>query len=86
VNSSQTIVWMIIVCIIFTAGMSFSKQLKAILTVGVQALFGIFAMFVANFALSPIGISVGINFITVIVVGILGAPGFLTLYILQAIL
>jgi hypothetical protein len=39
-----------------------------------------------NFILAPLSLSVGVNVVTVLVVGILGIPGFICLYICQLIL
>ena len=56
--------------------------LKAI----VQGSIGAIIMLAVNFVLTPLGLFVGINIITVAVVGILGLPGLLSLYILQFII
>ena len=36
-----------------------------------------------NMLLAPMGVIVGVNFLTVLIVGVLGIPGFLLLYLTQ---
>ena len=50
-----------------------------------QGAIGAVIMVAFNFALSPLGVFVGVNFITVGVAGLLGLPGVVSLYILQAL-
>lgn len=85
-DSSQTIIWMIIICVFFIFAISFAKPIRSIVSIFIQGMAGIVCMSVTNFFLSYIGVSVGINFLTFFTVGFLGIPGFVTLYILQAIL
>jgi hypothetical protein len=47
---------------------------------------GIAAIFVMDFLLSPFGLAVGLNMFTVAFVGILGIPGFVTLYVVTWLL
>ncbi|MGC7871655.1 pro-sigmaK processing inhibitor BofA family protein [Desulfosporosinus sp. SYSU MS00001] len=54
-----------------------------VLKITIHSLGGIVGLWLFNFLLSILGFSIPINFFTVIIVGILGFPGVLTLSILQ---
>ncbi len=84
--SSQVIVWMIICCIIFLVLLLFARPLRFVARTATGALIGAVCMAIMNTALTPFGVSVGINLITALIVGFLGAPGFLTLYVAAFIL
>ncbi len=85
-NSNELIMYFVIGCIIFIGLLVFSKPVKALIRVLVQSAIGAACMLIANFLLAPTGIFVGINFLTLLIVGLLGIPGFLAVYIAQAIL
>ncbi len=51
-----------------------------------RVLIGIFTMFLLNFVFNPLGIGVGINFVTLLISGMLGFYGVVALYAVQAIL
>ena len=53
--------------------------LKIALQGGIGAIF----MMLINIALTPLGLFVGINFVTVGIAGLLGIPGVVSMYILQ---
>jgi inhibitor of the pro-sigma K processing machinery len=85
-NSNQVILWMIIICIGF---MVLTLLIKPIRTVGkllINSFLGIVALFIFNFLLAPIGISIGINVLNAFIVGLLGIPGFISLFILSFVL
>lgn len=54
-----------------------------VLKVIIHSLGGIVGLWLLNFLLSILGFSIPINFFTIIIVGLLGFPGVLTLSILQ---
>ncbi|GHU76620.1 hypothetical protein FACS1894188_09420 [Clostridia bacterium] len=61
----------------------FSAQLGFALKFAVRAAVGLIALFLGNLISAPLfGVSVGINIFTGAVVGALGVPGFILLYIL----
>ncbi|MCL1878260.1 MAG: pro-sigmaK processing inhibitor BofA family protein [Defluviitaleaceae bacterium] len=64
----------------FLAYLIYTRQHKWLVSVVRNSALGIGGILLANFALSGTGIAVGINALTVLVVGILGAPGFVLLY------
>ena len=82
-NSSYIILMMIAVCACFLLAFIFHKQLKYVLRFLLKSGAGTLGIFSINALFSFIGfnLSIGINFMTLLIVGILGIPGFLTLYI-----
>lgn len=47
---------------------------------------GVVGILAANFLLSGAGLAVGVNAVTVLVVGVLGLPGFVSLYAMRLLL
>lgn len=62
------------------------KPFRAFLRLAVRSVIGACAIFAADFILSPLSLSVGINCFTAVFTGLLGIPGFVTLYILAYII
>ena len=77
--------WMIIGGLGLVAILFFSRQIKAAFTIVRNAILGIVGILAANILLAPVGIAVGVNLMTTFVVGVLGIPGFLLLYLTQFI-
>ena len=77
--------WLIILCAIFLVFTLVSKPIKLLVRFIVQSFVGITFMFFLNNALYGFGIFVGINYITALVVGILGIPGLISMYLLQVL-
>jgi inhibitor of the pro-sigma K processing machinery len=79
---------MIGLCVAFILFVFFSKVLLRLLKFILQGAVGAVGFMLCNTALAAFGLTyaVGVNTLTVICVGILGIPGFLTLYALQWIL
>ena len=67
----------------FFAYLLYTRQFKWLLGVIRNMVLGIGGILVVNFMLAGMGITVGINAITSLVVGLLGIPGFLLLYAAQ---
>jgi len=65
----------------FLGYLLYTQQLKWLLGVVRNMAVGVAGILVANLALAGMGIAVGVNAITLLVVGLLGAPGFLLLYV-----
>ena len=61
------------------------KLTTLFLKMSLQGVVGIAFISGINFALSSFGVFVGVNFITVGIASVLGIPGVVSLYILQAI-
>ena len=68
----------------FLAYLLYTRQFRWLLRVGRNMALGVAGMLVFNLMLGGFGVRVGINAITALVVGLLGAPGFLLLYAAQA--
>lgn len=83
---TQIIIWLIICCLCLIVFMMFSKPIKIALKVLMNSAIGCFVLFLTNFLLTPLSIQIGINIYTALIIGILGLPGFISLYIIQAIL
>ena len=67
----------------FLAYLLYTRQFKWLLGVIRNMTVGVGGMLIFNFLLSGFGLAVGINAVTALVVGVLGAPGFLLLYASQ---
>ncbi|MCL2372510.1 MAG: pro-sigmaK processing inhibitor BofA family protein [Defluviitaleaceae bacterium] len=75
------IMWLTAACGIgFVAYLLYSRQFKWLLSVAKNVILGTGGILAINFALISFGIQVGINALTLIVVGILGLPGLGLLY------
>lgn len=86
INSSQIIGWMIIACLLFAVFLIFAKPIKTLAKICINSVIGVSALFITNFLLAPIGLGVGINAVTALITGILGIPGFISLYLINYIL
>jgi len=67
----------------FLAYLLYTRQFGWLIRVVRNMAFGVAGMLVFNLMLVGMGLSVGINAVTALVVGLLGAPGFLLLYAAQ---
>ena len=61
----------------------FNRQLRAVVSVVRNAVLGGIGIWLCNMLLAPFGLAVGINLLTVFIVGVLGIPGFVLLYVTQ---
>ncbi|MDR2903117.1 MAG: pro-sigmaK processing inhibitor BofA family protein [Clostridiales bacterium] len=88
ISSSYIILIMAGVCLCAIAAMVFQRQLKYVFQFLIQALLGCTGIFVVNFLLTTLGITsnIGINPLSAGIVGVLGLPGFVTLYFAGMIL
>ena len=68
----------------FLAYLLYTRQFGWLLRVVRNMALGVAGMLLFNLMLGSFGLRVGINAITALVVGLLGAPGFLLLYAAQA--
>ncbi|MCL2570824.1 MAG: pro-sigmaK processing inhibitor BofA family protein [Defluviitaleaceae bacterium] len=69
----------------FLAYLIYTRQFGWLIRVARNMALGVGGMLIFNLMLSGFGLTVGINVITTLVVGLLGAPGFLLLYGTQMI-
>ncbi|MCL2605097.1 MAG: pro-sigmaK processing inhibitor BofA family protein [Defluviitaleaceae bacterium] len=80
----DTLTWVILVlCLCFVAFLLYTRQFKWLLRVGRNMVLGAAGILAANALLAGIGLAVGVNAITAMVVGVLGLPGFMMLYLAQ---
>jgi inhibitor of the pro-sigma K processing machinery len=80
----DTFLWLLIALAVgFLAYLLYTRQLKWLLGVAKNSALGIIGLLLFNFFFGSFGLIVGINVITVLTVGLLGAPGFLLLYATQ---
>ncbi|MCL2223396.1 MAG: pro-sigmaK processing inhibitor BofA family protein [Defluviitaleaceae bacterium] len=68
---------------VFFAYLVYTRQMQWFLGVARNTACGICGLLMFNFFFSGFGLAVGINAVTVLIVGVLGAPGFLLLYATQ---
>jgi len=70
----------------FFAYLLYTRQFKWLLGVVRNIALGVIGILLFNFLFSGMGLAVGINAVTALVVGLLGAPGFLLLYAAQMLI
>lgn len=72
---------------LFLSGFIIMLSMKNIIKIIINSIIGILGLFIYNAILSGLtGIYIGINIVTVLVVAILGVPGFILLLLLNLIL
>jgi len=85
--SGQTfIVTMIIICLAGAVLIIFAKKMRFILRLLLNACLGAVLIFVINFFTGMFNFSVGVNPMTVLISAVLGVPGVMSLFLIQAIL
>jgi len=70
----------------FLAYLLYTRQFRWLFSVARNMAVGIAGMLVLNLLLGNMGLTVGINAATALVIGLLGAPGFLLLYASQMLI
>lgn len=73
----------IIACVLIVV---FAKPLRALIKIAVNSAIGGVCIVIFNFVSQLFGFFIGVNALTAVTVGILGAPGFVMLLLLQLIL
>lgn len=63
----------------------FWRPLKAFLMMVFHAILGGLGLYICNFALAGLGLSLGINIVTASVCGLFGIPGLILLLILKVL-
>jgi pro-sigmaK processing inhibitor BofA len=74
---------MLVLGAVFLGYLLYTRQMKWLVGVARNSALGVLGILICNVLFSGFGLAVGVNAITVLVVGILGAPGFLMLYATQ---
>lgn len=72
--------------VVLIAAVIYGKRTKKLPTVVFRAIYGVFGIFVLNYAFSPFGVKVGVNFITCGAAVFLGVPGVVALYLAQMLI
>ena len=83
----DTLMWLMAALGIgFAAYLLYTRQFKWLVSVVRNMALGVAGILVINLLLGEMGLTVGINAVTALVVGLLGAPGFLLLYAAQMLI
>ena len=75
----------IILCAVLLILIIIPNPLKLFATFMKQTVFGAMAMAFLNFALAPFSIFIGVNVVTILIVGLLGLPGLVSMYLIQVL-
>jgi len=67
----------------FFAYLLYTRQFKWLVSVVRNMALGVIGLLLFNYIFYSMGLAVGINAVTTLVIGLLGAPGFLLLYAAQ---
>jgi len=76
-------VWLIMLSIAIIVFVIIPKSVKFFVKFLLQSGIGVLSMTFLNQLLYGFGIFVGVNYITVLIAGILGIPGLISMYLLQ---
>lgn len=78
-NTQTVLIGIAVLISIYIVLWCFIRPVKFLVKIAVKSLIGYFALFLCNHFLAGVGFSVGLNLVTALVCGILGANGFLLL-------
>lgn len=84
-DSNDLLIALILIGVVILTVIIFPKPLKILLRTIIQGLGGVLGLLIFNIILSPIGWYVGINWATILIIGALGIPGIIFLYLLNTI-
>lgn len=76
----SVVILIIVLGVCFLAYLFYTRQLKWLLGVARNMGIGIAGILTANMLVASFGVAVGVNAITTLTIGLLGAPGFVLLY------
>lgn len=85
-NSSEAITFMIAICVIILIYMVLANQFNYILKCLIRSAMCMGLISILNYFLAPFGYLMGVNMINAFIVGILGLPGVVLLYVSNMIL
>jgi inhibitor of the pro-sigma K processing machinery len=80
---SPALILMIAAGAVFVFYLIRTRQFKWLFRVIKNAAMGVVGILAGNFVMASLGLAVGINVLTVLVVGLLGLPGLLLLYVVK---
>ena len=76
-------IWIAVVGLGLVAILFFNRQIKFAFNLVRNAALGGVGIWLVNMLLAPMGLAVGVNVLTLFIVGVLGVPGFMLLYLSQ---
>ena len=85
-ESESVIGYMIGACILVVLFLFFSEKFKLLGKFLFNGVIGSIGIYIINNMFSSFGIFVGLNLINFIVVGLMGIPGLISLYVINAFL
>lgn len=85
-DSNNIVNSMLWICIIITGIMLFINPLKKIIRFLLNGIFGMFIIYLVNMLLPFTQLNVGINIFTFTISALLGVPGIVSMFVIQAIL
>ncbi len=85
-DSNNIVNSMLWICIIITGIMLFINPLKKIIKFLFNGIFGMFIIYLVNMLLPFTQLNVGINIFTFTISALLGVPGIVSMFVIQAIL
>lgn len=86
VSSNDAIVFMIYICVAFLIVMLLIKPLKLTMKFIIRSVLSMSFIYLLNFMLVPYGFSAGMNLLNAFIVGFLGIPGVVLLFVSNFIL
>ena len=85
-DTNTIITYLACICFLFIFGRLFVLPIKTILKLVINSIFGGILIYVVNWVGSIFSFHIGLNFITAILVGILGVPGAVLLVIIKLLI
>ncbi len=85
-DTNTIITYLACICFLFIFGRLLVLPIKTILKLVINSIFGGILIYVINWIGSIFGFHIGLNFITAILVGVLGVPGAILLVIIKLII
>ena len=83
----DTMMWVLLaIGLVFFGILLYSRQFNWLLKVGRNMILGTASLLGANALLAGVGLAVGVNIITALIIGVLGIPGFMMLYLAQLLI
>lgn len=83
---NSVITFLACICFLFLFGRIFILPIKNILKIVINSILGGVLIYIINIIGAGFGFHIGINYITAIVVGILGIPGAVLLVLIKLLL
>lgn len=85
-DTNTIITYLACICFLFIFGRLFVLPIKTILKLVINSIFGGILIYVVNWVGSIFSFHIGLNFITAILVGMLGIPGAVLLVIIKLLI